>query len=394
MNAVGIIAEYNPLHNGHAFHLKEARRLAGADAVVVAMSGDFVQRGEPAILNKWARAKLAVQNGADVVIEIPAVFCLQSANVYAKAGVSLLKSCGISKLAFGSESGDSSHIKRVADNLNNSQTEIEAGIRKLIKDGYSYPRARQLVYNKLFNNSDESGILEQPNDILAVEYARNADDMELIAIKRQGCGYNDAPDESKEYQSSTAIRDLIASEGECGDYVPEDVYNELQDAIKVHPDDFLKTLKYAVLSMSAEDIDKCPSGGEGIGNKIKSSVSGTDSWNEMISSLKSKRYTYTRLSRLCMQIVLGINGLNYESDPEYIRILALSEKGRKYISELCDSENVLPVITNVGRQMKSLNDDAYNMLNVDIHAADIYNFVSGADEKNLSDYRMRPYIQE
>ncbi|MBQ0040733.1 MAG: nucleotidyltransferase [Clostridiales bacterium] len=399
MKAVGIIAEYNPLHNGHLYHIEEAKRLAGSDAVVVAMSGDYVQRGEPAILDKWERTELALQHGADIVVEIPTLFCLGNAMQYGRAGIRILESMAkVKYLAFGSESGDIEELARIAANINSKQLEMDRIISELSKSGYSYPRARAVAYSELFDDSKGRTVLEGSNDILALEYLKACKRLKPVAVKRVGADYNDELDVDVEYQSATAIRSALRDRKDITDYVPMSVSAAIEQAKYsdhlTFSDDWMNTLKYAVMSMTAEEIDACPSGGEGLGNRIKSMIADAKTWDDFIESVKSKRYTHTRISRLCMQIILGINRDYFlSSEPEYVRILGFTKKGRDLISEMSHDES-LPLITNINKQRDLVSAEGIKQLELDIHAADIYNLVTGRDQVVKSDFRMIPVMTE
>lgn len=398
MKAVGIIAEYNPLHNGHIYHIEESKKLAGKDAVVVAMSGNFVQHGEPAILDKWERTRLAIENGADVVIEIPAVFCAGNSMQYANAGVKILESLGIVEdIAFGSESGNVEELSTIANNLKMYSDELNVEIANIVRTkGCSFPAARELAYRKVVGSDCTINGLAGSNDNLALSYLMANERLNPIAIKRVGAGYNDSAAENAIYQSATGIRSMLLEGNDVSEYMPTNVANALCQGKLTFSNKWLDTLKFSVMSMSPKDIDDCPSGGEGLGNKLKAEISQATSWDGLIKSVKSKRYTYSRISRLCIQIILGIrrNSMN-NSNPGYIRVLGLSAKGRELLSyaeknEMC----TLPIITNVGRSVVKLDEDSKNQLEMDIHASDVYNLVTGRNVHECSDYRMRPIIQE
>ena len=400
MKAVGIIAEYNPLHYGHIHHIEEAVRLAGSEAVVVAMSGNYVQRGEPAILDKWERAALALSHGADVVLEIPTIFCLGNAGQYGTAGAKMLEAmASVTHIAFGSEAGDAEALIRIANNLDAESDRIERSVSQLVKSGYSYPRARAVAYSEIFDEDIRGrAILENSNDILAIEYIRACNRLEPVVIKRVGADYRDAIDEGCEFQSAGGIRQAIRNNADIGEYVPLDVKAAIEqakyDGTLTNPDKWMQTLKYAVMSMSAEEIDACPSGGEGLGNRIKNLIAGAENWDDFVEAVKTKRYTHTRISRLCMQIILGIDRDVYDAEePQYLRILGLTKKGRELISEM-EHDDGIPFITNINKQAELLNEEGKKQLELDIHAADIYNLVSGQDQNSRSDYRMRPIIAE
>lgn len=411
MKACGIIAEYNPLHNGHIYHMEQARLLTGADAVVVAMSGDYVQRGEPAIIDKWIRTEHALRCGADLVIEIPLLFCLGNAGQYAAAGVKLLESTGkVSSIAFGSESDNAETLIRVAETLRDKEAEIESSILKMHDKGLSYPASRELAYVQLRAamkgtepDSDpdilsEISLFDKPNAILAIEYVKAMRRAKPVVILRKGAGYGDSFDETATYQSATAIRKLALDGKDTEQYVPECTEEALKTCHLTGPDidKWFDALTYAVLSTDVETIEDCPSGGEGLANLMKSSLSEASSWTDFISGIKSRRYTYTRLSRLCMQLLLGITRSKYDiSGPEYIRVLGFNEKGRKLLAEMRDDESAdLPVIINVNKVSGNLRKEALKLLELDMHAADIYNLMTGEDIRKGNEHRRTPVIIE
>lgn len=394
MKATGITAEYNPLHNGHVYHMEETRRLTGCDAVVVAMSGDFVQRGEPAVADKWARARTALGAGADLVIEIPALFSLGDAGRYASAGVSLLEALGCDSISFGSESGDTGELVRTAEFIKSNRERISDTVSELSTEGMSYPAARTEAVNRLGGGVK---LPDTPNDVLALEYVMNMKDAVPVAVKRSGAGYNDGLKDSEGYQSATAIRELLREgkgqiDGICSKCVPDASLEMLADARLTFPDEWTDILRYSVMSMSADEIEDCPSGGEGLGNLLKKAVMECDTWDGIISAVKSKRYTYTRISRLCMQVILGISRSKFTPEkPLYIRVLGFNEKGRRLLSEIKKKGTCpLPVITNINRESGLLDAEAFDMLGLDIYASDIYNLVTGRDTHTFSDHRMSP----
>lgn len=398
MRAVGIVAEYNPLHYGHIYHIEESKKLAGKDAVVVAMSGNFVQHGEPAILDKWERAQMALNYGADIVLEIPAAYCVGNSMQFATAGVKLLEAIGVVEdISFGSESGDIKALNEVADNILSHSKELSDEISFIAKtSGCSFPVARELAYKKLFGGDEAPSVLAGSNDNLALSYIMASEKLNAVAVKRVGAAYNDGIDEDLSYQSATGIRLALKSNEGISKYVPEGVETSIKASKLTFPDEWLNILKYSVMSMTAEEIDECPSGGEGLGNKIKAEINTATSWDGLIKAIKSKRYTYSRISRLCIQIILGINrSMTERCNPGYIRVLGLSKRGRELLSS-AEREKIiaLPIITNVGRSLDILEEDARNLLEMDIHSSDVYNLVTGRDIHTRSDYRMKPIIQE
>ena len=409
LKAAGITAEYNPLHNGHIHHIEETRRVTGCDTVIVAMSGDYVQRGEPAIMDKWVRTEHALRSGADLVVEIPVLFCLGNAGQYAGAAVRILEATGkVSHISFGSESADADALVRIAHTLRDHGQEIEAAVKSTRSKGLSYPAARALAYSEVrasIKGTDpetdpeilsDIRILEKSNDILAIEYIKAMQKAEPAVIRREGSGYSDPYDEQKVYQSSSAIRAQTFSGMELSQYVPECTERSLRECHLTGPDrdTWFDVLRYAVLSADEETIEDCPSGGEGLASLMKASARSAGSWSSFISLMKSKRYTYTRLSRLSMQLVLAISRRRYDiGSPGYIRVLGFNEKGKALLAEMRDEETAeLPVIINVNRNTADLNSDARKLLNLDMHSADIYNLVTKGETDSCSDHRHLPVM--
>ena len=409
LKAAGITAEYNPLHNGHVYHIEETRRATGCDAVIVAMSGDYVQRGEPAILDKWTRTEHALMSGADLVIEIPVLFCLGNAGQYARAAVKLLEATGkVSHISFGSESGNKDALIRIAHTLRDNEEEIEAAVKSIRNKGFSYPAARAIAYSGVrasIKGTDpdtdpeilsDISILDKANDILAIEYIKVMEKAEPVVIIREGACYGDPYDERTLYQSSSAIRAQTLSGKDLSEHVPECTAKSLRECHLTGPDrdKWFDIPRYAVLSADEETIEDCPSGGEGLAYLMKENAGSAESWSAFIRQIKAKRYTYTRLSRLCMQLVLAINRKKYNMEnPEYIRVLGFNKKGRELLSEMRDEETAsLPVITNVNKNAAELDWKAKRLLDLDIHSANIYNLLTKGDTDICNDYRQLPVM--
>lgn len=401
MKLLGVVAEYNPFHNGHAYLLKEARARSGADCVVVAMSGDFTQRGEPAILDKWTRADMALHNGADIVVEIPTVYVISDAGQYGRAGVELLKAIGCDSIAFGSECGDIDALKRVANNLTIHEQELDELIAGGRNKGLSYPAAREEAYSMLFSTSDsledDLAVLSSPNDILALEYIKAAGDIEIYAVRRKGAGYQSEISGESRFQSATGIRSAIARGDSVDSYIPSFCMTAIasidERTINRRKEAFFQLIKYALLKDAPQLIEDCPSGGEGLANRLKSAVLSADNAEELIEFAKSKRYTYTRISRLLAQIVLGIRRSDAASHPGYARLLGFNVTGRKALADLKKREgNTVPVITNINKETEEFDSSLKRMIELDGLAVDVYNLIDGKSLYSNSDRVQRPII--
>ncbi len=352
MKTAAVICEYNPFHNGHLYQLKEIRRILGADTrVICLMSGDFVQRGEAAVSDKWHRAAAAARGGADLVLELPFCYACNGAGEFAAGAVRILDSLGtVDYLCFGSESGSLAELERCAE-------EDSGRIRELLDEGMSYPRATREA------RGAGSDILSSPNNTLAAEYLRALKKLgsriEPLTIKRMGD------------ISSSSIRSARARGEDVSDRVPES------------GDWFTGTIPYAlvasrVFAMSGGEIDSLPSAGEGIGIKIKKDIRRWSDLSSLVDGVRRSRYTRARINRVICQILVG-----YERS-DAVRILAVGRDGSSVIREL--DERGVGYITNINRQA--------GVSQKDITASDMYNLITGRDLYENSDYIKRPYILE
>lgn len=387
--SVGVIAEYNPFHNGHLYHIKESLKVTGAEVVIVAMSGNFVQRGEPAIADKWQRAEAAIKNGVDIVVEIPTVFACNSAHDFAKAGVEILENLGVDFISFGSESGNIEELKEIARVIGENSQYIKDFINKKTKDGWSYPRARRAAVESIAGEN-RAGLLDSPNNILAIEYIGKISKALPVTVSRTGPGYNDFETDEK-FASATAIRRLLNENKEISSFMPEEAKNIFLKANTVDKDIYFRMVCHKALSTDVIDMEKAPAGGEGLANKLKSSIRMCDNLNALSETLKSKRYTRTRIDRFICQTLLGID--REKKTDSYIRVLGLSNKGREYIRELKKSEIcTLPIITNINKDVKNFENIKYG-ISVDILAADLYNLASERDLYMFSEYLRKPFCE-
>lgn len=405
-NSIGIVAEYNPFHNGHSLHLAEARRLAGENLpAVTVMSGSFMQRGEPAFASKWLRAHCAVACGADLVFELPTVFSCRSAEFFASGAVQLLAATGVVKyLAFGAETADSDTLTQAAAYINSHQDEL----RQIIQSGTSYAAAQtQLLQNAGINFS-----ADKANDILALEYCRAlqkyAPEIKPLVIRRRGAGYNDN-DIKNCYASASAIRKEYSSNGMTSSIlqqVPVKTHKLLQDAAQTgqlgFDEQLLSTLVIYKLQMlnEAQIANACECS-EGLEYRLKqfASAAGIE---EIINTAAGKRYTKSRIRRLLMQLLLD-TGKNIfaNAQPHYLRLLAFNSRGAGLLSQMRTTAK-LPVITKLGRNFKNcrtgnaaLDAQILQQLQLDITAANITGLLRPC-RQNLynSDFLHSPeYIQ-
>ncbi len=372
MRVLGITAEYNPFHDGHQYHLTESKNRTGADAVVVCMSGNFVQRGEPAVFDKWARAKTAIEKGADLVVELPAFFAVSSAETFASGAMELFRALGcVDVVSFGSEAGSIEGLSRVAEILAEEPEAFRSVLREELDRGESFPRARERAL-EAFAGTDAASLLSGPNNILGIEYMKAAKrigyDVSFVTVPRQG--------ESHLMTASVirrAMRDMEA----------ERRYYDL--------------LTYKLLLSTGDDLENTPAGGEGLGRKIRNSVENAETLDELLLLANTKRYPTSRIRRLCTQTLLEIRRGDVPSLP-YIRLLAFNEKGAKLLRSRKDSAgSPIPVLTNIAKEADSFaacsaDPDAFRRsLALDIRATDIWNLIHNRNRSAYSDYRRTPF---
>ncbi|GIM27842.1 UPF0348 protein [Clostridium polyendosporum] len=406
MKVVGIITEYNPFHNGHKLHLEATRETTSADGIVCVMSGNFTQRGIPAILDKWTRAKMAIENGVDLVLEIPTLFAVSSAEFFAKGAVDLLNSLGIvDSLCFGSESENIDLIYSIAKILTNEPMELKMIIKNEMDNGEPFTKARSTAILKYLLNSNSSlnkerilPLLNSSNNILGIEYCKNLikthSNIKPFTIKRIGSSYNDVIPTS-EFASATSIRELInknVSINELERYIPKASLHILTDILQEgyklpSSEEMFYYIKYKLLT-NPTLINKIPDVIEGLDNKIRKEIINATSLTDLILKIKSKRYTYTRISRILCQFFIGFDGFNIidlrKCTPSYIRILALNSKGAQ-ILKLIKKNSQLEIIN---KPPKYINDP---MLKLDIQATNAYSILNPQIPIN-SDYIISPIV--
>ena len=369
MTSIGIIGEYNPFHQGHAYLIDKAAKEVSADVVVSVMSGDFTQRGTPAVYDKWERAKTAVQNGINVIAELPAVYACNNAEYFARGAVQILEGFGcIDYLAFGSESGDIDALQSARAFMDSHQQEIDQRTAELLRHGNSYPKARAIAVHEL-DPSFDSDLISQPNNILALEYLKNLRKMKPLTIKRRGDSY---------HESATRLREELREND------PER-YGSMEQA-------YFSLISARILTSRNDELESIFSAGEGLGNKMKNEIRYVSSTEQLIERIKSKAYTRTRISRLLTQVLLGIDSETVANAKPYIRLLGLDDVGAKFIKNMKKSErNTVPFITNINREK---DDYPYILptLEKDILSSDLYNIIAGNDLYDYSDYIESPYI--
>ena len=393
MKTVGLITEYNPFHNGHAYHIEKAKMLTGADRVIVIMSGDFVQRGAPAIMPKHLRAESALLSGASLIMELPVCFATGSAEYFAQGSISLLNQLGcIDSICFGSECGDLHLLKEIAQILADEPIEYQAALKQALKEGASFPAARQEALNIYSDKYSE--ILALPNNILGIEYlkalAKLHSKMKPFTIKRIGAGYHDM-DIDGQFSSATAIRSDIyqlADVNSSSESIPlthiqtqvpsschELMKENYQTRYPVKSDDFSLLLKAKLLSETADSLSHYLDMSPELANRILRLRNDYLSFEQFCDLLKTKELTRSRISRSLIHVLLGITNdwlTAMKAPAPYARILGFRKDHADLLGILKQTSDI-PLITSPARAV--LADTARQMLELDIYASDLYESV-------------------
>lgn len=390
MKSVGIIAEYNPFHNGHLYHLQKSTELTNAEVSVAVISGHFTQRGSLALSDKWARAETAVKNGINLVVEMPLIFACGNAGYFAKGGVEILENLAVDAISFGSESGNIEELRIISEEIRLHEAEIEAEVLRAVKDGQAYPRARAELLKRLLRE-DAYEQIGSPNNQLALEYLRFMKNTKPVTVKRQGSGYHDLTAEG-DMASATGIRKMLAAGEDISRFVPSITREILSEkrAELANDEMLLPLLTEKVLLTDTAELNSIFGAEEGLGNKLKVGVRYWKSYEDILDGLKSKRYTRTRIARLLVQTLLGVRREDAKQAKNYIRVLAFDELGGKYLKEVKKSGKCeLPIITNINKEAENY-PQILPTLSKDILATDLYNLACGKDLYANSDYVKMP----
>ena len=413
MKAVGLVTEYNPFHNGHLYHLNKAMELTGADISVAVMSGDFVQRGEPAVLDKYTRTSMALNSGVNLVVELPVNYAVSSAESFAAGALKVLDYVKADSIAFGSESGDIERLSKLAHILCDNEDTLYKEISKYTANGISYAAARQKVVEKL-TDKDTAEMLTSSNNILAVEYLKaiikNNYAIKPYTVQRQGDSYNDT-DIRSEYASATALRENLKADN-ISEYIPVKAGLILSSNTNyIYPDDITEVLFTRLLdilfasnydkNVFIENVMQYPDVSKEIAGRLYKSAmdmitrtvpqgaeskdNGAFSFGSLCEHIKTKEVPLSRIKRALVRITLGLDKKHMEkyANEPYIRVLGFDKKGQEYLSYIRKNVEV-PLITKTADYKEMLLDD--------IHAANIYNMIVAGKYgvKELGDFVRGP----
>ncbi len=399
MNINGIIAEYNPFHNGHVHQMNSALQVSGAEKTVVVMSGNFVQRGEPAIVDKFTRAKMALMSGADMVIELPFCYACSSADYFSRGAVSLLAALGIvTHVAFGMESGTVGELEPIAEILIDEPETYKKALNEGLKMGLAYPLARNnalvLCNPEITGNND---LLSSPNNILALEYIKQIKkyhfNLTPISTLRNGAGYYDRFLDTSAYASAMAIRHAV-SYGEdvnrLKEFMPDSAFDLLSECINtgrtVFADDFSEMLLFKLIKEREEGYTRYLDVSEELSDRIVNHLPDYKSFSSFCELLKSKDRTYTRISRTLIHILLDITSHDLDrcgmvGFPPYARLLGFRRDSEDLLSKLKTSTSI-PIITKYSDAKEKLTAEGMSLLKKNILCDEIYNSVIAVKSGN------------
>jgi predicted nucleotidyltransferase len=382
---VGLIVEYNPLHYGHHYHFTEAKKTTGADAVAIVMSGNFLQRGEPALVNKWARTEMALEMGVDLVFELPYAYSTQQAHYFAFGAVSILNHLPfMTHLCFGSESGDIEDLKAIAHLLVSEPQSFKEKLKQEMSLGKSYPKAYGESLKKLILEQElDPALFEQPNNILGLHYLMSLNKLNSpilpTTIKREKAGYHDKEFSDQKIASATSIRQALFSSStphweKIKPYLPSFTYDILRREAEagrgpVSWESFYPYIIHSFISQSSTDLHRIYEMEEGIEHRFKAKVMEAETVEHLCQLVKSKRYTWNRIQRMMLHTYTQFSKheaqeLNLDQGPTYMRLLGYSDKGQQLLNQH-KKELEIPLIS-------SIRKDHPPMLDWDLKAASLH----------------------
>lgn len=391
MRVLGLIVEYNPFHNGHLYHLEQAKSLCNADFVLCVMSGNFIQRGEPAIVNKWARTKMALQCGVDLVIELPVPYAMSSAEFFAYGAVKILSDIGVvDYLCFGSEAADIDTFNIIAEILVNEPESYKKVLKQELSKGKSFPSSREIALKSYLtkkgnNITDFDTLIGSSNNILGIEYLKAIKRLKSritpLSIKRINNSYN-SEEITGSISSATSIRKYIQTDNnQLHMVLPPNCLNILEDEFNtgrgpVYLNNYELSILSSIRKMTQEELKQLPYVSEGMENRIKDAAQASGTLDELIEKISTKRYTRTRVQRILTSLMTGLTSVELDtfnkfSGPQYARVLGLNHKGRQLLSNI-NKITRLPIITKTANFSKSCNPLLRRMLEIESYSTDLY----------------------
>lgn len=398
---LGIVAEYNPFHNGHLYHLLKSKEETNSDTVVTVIGGNFTQRGDPSLLDKWSKAEMALANGSDLVIELPTVYSISSAENFADGAIKILNALKIvDYISFGSETDDLNKLNIISNVLYQEPKEYKDLLTNNLKKGLSFPKARENAIVKYLNDKNYGLLLSSPNNILGIEYLKaikkHSSSIKPVCIKRKDAGHLTL-DYNGEITSATAVRHLIYRNQmkDVKSFLTPSSFTILSEELKMghfmrHPFFFENIMLYNLRSMSLEEISNLPDVSEGLENLIKKAANSCNTIDEFINIVSSKRYTATRIKRILLYSILKITKKDMAISKKiipYIRVLGFNAKGKDLLSKISKVNPKLNIITSVKKfEDANMNKNLKSMLDKDIFATNVYTLGYNSDSWSNLDY--------
>ena len=393
MKISGIICEYNPLHNGHLYHLEQVRR-GGAEGIVAVMSGNFVQRGDAALLDKFTRARLAIEGGVDLVLELPVPYALAPAENFAMGGVALLTALGnVQEISFGSECGDIHLLSQAAQACQVCKTDYADVMDDFLRSGYSYPEVLAQMVGQLYGE-ETAAVLRSPNNTLAIAYLNAIEEMDsplqLMTIPRKGAGHNSSQPAPDGTASATYIRQFFAEGGDCRRMMPSYAWHALREAKQnghIASMEYLERLiLYKLRTTDADDLHDIAEIGQGLEHRLYKAKRSA-SLEELLQAIRTKRYPMARLRRILLHILLDIRTADIQNYPAYGRILAFNDTGREILR---DSKNkrLLPFSHSLA-ELAHTSPEAGRCAALESQATDIYQLARPVIGQGESDFRRK-----
>ncbi|PYZ97909.1 hypothetical protein CR205_04755 [Alteribacter lacisalsi] len=404
MKTTGLVVEYNPFHNGHQYHLTESKQKTGAEIVIAVMSGSFLQRGEPALTDKWTRTKMALMGGCDLVVELPFAYAVQHASIFARGAVALLDKLGAQSVVFGSEDGNIERFKDTNRLLKEKKEEFDHFVQEGLQEGFSYPRASSYAYSRVAPGNFEGVDLSEPNNILGLQYCEAAEELggriTPMTITREQSGYHDTTLGTGSIASATGIRRTLFSDDanpeDIRPFVPLSTYTCLQEYKErrgcFHSwDDYFPFLRHKLITESAHELSSLYEMEEGLEHRFKKALHAARDFETFISYIKTKRYTRTRLQRAMVHMLMNTKKDWYHKEadplkPEYIRLLGMSDAGQKYLSSI-KKKLEIPLVSNASK-------GTHPLFTKDIEAAAVHSLPFAADQDKedlLNEYSRTPF---
>jgi len=404
MKIIGIVSEYNPFHNGHAYQVQKSIQDLEADGIIAIMSGNFVQRGFPAMQDKWLRAEMAVKAGVNLVIELPTYYATSSAEHFAKGAIALLEATGVvTHLSFGSEFDDLDYLNTIANMLIRPSEMFNETLKDALDKGLSYPLAREIALNVSLPELSQPMDLNQSNVILAIEYLKalkqSNSSIQPFLVRRLGKDYHDASIETSAdapFVSATAIREAYFESTkplQFDAFMPIDAVKTMVNSpyLAVRIEDFEKLILYALRKSTPEALSILRDVKEGLENKMVQASLNSSNYAELLAAIKSKRYTMTRINRILLNVLLGIEEIDIDLVAHgYLRVLAFDATGQKIIRAI-KKNGYLPLITNLNKHTDLLKISP--LLQLDVKATNIYHLAQTDPKRQLGgrDFLQKPF---